>query len=727
MPRGRGRGNSRGSFQRGRGRGKSRGRHLGGNGSAGAHGLQGDLLHIYDGPSPGRGRGKKYIHVSSEPMLFTPGKKLFEQVEEEQLVQVVDYEDLEVEVDTSTEAPRFEPPRIDSAEKFEQIKPHQNSSHEADQVQAVYKTRYTTSSTNRFTPPTFRSQFSSNIPNNDDSSTDQGFGHAGLGFVVDSVGSKAAEESPHREAPSFILGSAGPHEEEVMDNDEEQSTVSKEEVILFPSFKPGLQDSSRSTPNDSGPEFRSQRPQVKLPEKRRTKRQRDQPPPGWNGETFEDGLDGGALDNDEDDMEDLADILQMTTTDDPILDPKYQQMILNSVGANQASIADLHTASDESEGSSEEDEDDDEDDDEQDVNLGSKLTQTSQTRRTKYDKYHQPAKRPQGKRAGESSTDEDSDEDMEEGFRFDDGGDDFDEALDEEEEMFTGGSSRWAYLDKVEDLLNADLGTTSTGKKKRNKGVGNELFNAIQNGDFDDEDEVYRASDFAARLKRSKNKNAPDAETELEWSLKAQWKLDKAKKAEKKRERQAARMRENERFEGKKTKKQLKKMVGQEIDLYEVNATICDFVRDPTMQSLPLPPMDKNDRRRVHILAIEYNLKSKSIGGGVTRYPVLIKTQRAEIPSSDKKIRRILMSGPNPRSAGGSNNRLTPAPPPASRNADGMVVGAKARPIEDTNLGHQMLVKMGWSKGQVIGREGGGGIDAPISAIVKNSRLGLGA
>jgi len=45
--------------------------------------------------------------------------------------------------------------------------------------------------------------------------------------------------------------------------------------------------------------------------------------------------------------------------------------------------------------------------------------------------------------------------------------------------------------------------------------------------------------------------------------------------------------------------------------------------------------------------------------------------------------------------------------------------------INETNVGFMMLASMGWSDGATIGLSGG--LDAPITAVIKKTKLGLGA
>ena len=73
---------------------------------------------------------------------------------------------------------------------------------------------------------------------------------------------------------------------------------------------------------------------------------------------------------------------------------------------------------------------------------------------------------------------------------------------------------------------------------------------------------------------------------------------------------------------------------------------------------------------------------------------------------------------PGNANAGGGNAFVT-------RNYEGALVGEGADRIDSTNLGHQLLAKMGWTEGMQIGRNGG--IDEPISAVIKTSKAGLGS
>lgn len=45
--------------------------------------------------------------------------------------------------------------------------------------------------------------------------------------------------------------------------------------------------------------------------------------------------------------------------------------------------------------------------------------------------------------------------------------------------------------------------------------------------------------------------------------------------------------------------------------------------------------------------------------------------------------------------------------------------------IDERNIGFMMLASMGWSDGATIGLSGG--LDAPLTAVIKKTKLGLGA
>ena len=154
-----------------------------------------------------------------------------------------------------------------------------------------------------------------------------------------------------------------------------------------------------------------------------------------------------------------------------------------------------------------------------------------------------------------------------------------------------------------------------------------------------------------------------------------------------------------------------------------------------TISSQPFPPMDKSDRKMLHIIANVFNLKSKSVGSGKSRSPVLYKTSKTvpvenndAFARAEAKAMRIFGSHPNIKSKGRKSKGLTPrrGGTAAASYQDGDVVGHGAPEIGAENKGRGLLEKMGWSHGMALGSEENKGILHPLEHVVKNSKSGLG-
>lgn len=147
--------------------------------------------------------------------------------------------------------------------------------------------------------------------------------------------------------------------------------------------------------------------------------------------------------------------------------------------------------------------------------------------------------------------------------------------------------------------------------------------------------------------------------------------------------------------------------------------------------------MDKKDRKLVHEIANFFGLKSKSVGSGRTRFPVLYKTSRTGnftedafrvvesrlnrrhfVTRMDKRGKKT-STAPNK----GFTGRLTSA---AFSYQDGEIVGAAAPELGAENKGRAMLEKMGWSTGTALGAMNNKGILHPVAHIVKTTKAGLG-
>ncbi|KAH0828093.1 hypothetical protein J3R83DRAFT_3752 [Lanmaoa asiatica] len=150
------------------------------------------------------------------------------------------------------------------------------------------------------------------------------------------------------------------------------------------------------------------------------------------------------------------------------------------------------------------------------------------------------------------------------------------------------------------------------------------------------------------------------------------------------------------------------------VDMASLEAQVRRFVEDAGGRtSMALPPMEKEMRKRVHEMAGAFGVKSMSKGKGKGRYTTLIKTTRTRV--NEGKVRGLM------KRYGGGKGRGVP------RHREGDEVGKEAPKIGENNVGFKMLASMGWSEGGRIGGTASVGIEAPLVAIIKNSKLGLGA
>ncbi|KAH8555556.1 hypothetical protein BGW37DRAFT_450035 [Umbelopsis sp. PMI_123] len=246
-----------------------------------------------------------------------------------------------------------------------------------------------------------------------------------------------------------------------------------------------------------------------------------------------------------------------------------------------------------------------------------------------------------------------------------------------------------------------------------------------------------------ARQRRMLKAEAFELESVFHLTDKQRRKLEKKQERERKKEKNMT---------TKKQKKMMKEM-DENVDLRKIDQKLQQFIRDDSISSYQMAPMAKYTRRQLHLLATAYNLKSKSLGSGNSRYPVLSKTERTFIPNDRKYIERFIAEAQSTLDATSSilrkhrmSNNSDTVPTKSKRKggagkkeanrngspagflsgpSHGHVVAGNAAPISDQNIGHQMLAAMGWKQGDSLGTEGTG-ITVPIEAIVRKKRTGLG-
>ncbi|KAI9457522.1 hypothetical protein F5148DRAFT_346736 [Russula earlei] len=137
------------------------------------------------------------------------------------------------------------------------------------------------------------------------------------------------------------------------------------------------------------------------------------------------------------------------------------------------------------------------------------------------------------------------------------------------------------------------------------------------------------------------------------------------------------------------------------------------------VNTLSLLPMSKEMRKSVHELAQVFGLRSKSRGKDATRFTILTRTALSGVMVDEKRIGRILGKY---KTQGGGKERSKAI---RTRPRDGEVVGETAPKLDESNIGFQLLSAMGWEQGSRIGVVGG--LEAPLVAVIKTTKLGLGA
>ncbi|KAK4556268.1 squalene synthetase-like protein [Recurvomyces mirabilis] len=240
------------------------------------------------------------------------------------------------------------------------------------------------------------------------------------------------------------------------------------------------------------------------------------------------------------------------------------------------------------------------------------------------------------------------------------------------------------------------------------------------------------------------------SDDELRDTMLGTWENDREKKRIKKVEREELRQQGLLGSSGRKGKADLGMKYLQGMTMKQVLDELKLFLQDEGQKSRPFPPMDKKDRKALHEVAGALNLKSKSVGTGHARFPVLYKTswtaeysdyhfeeimvsaQRGFLKNSAGKGKKGGARGPNTgpggstrKPAGGGAGRGGGFDKAAVSLRNGEIVGANAKELGKENFGHKLMEKMGWSAGMALGKEGEG-MRVPVAQVMRTGRAGLG-
>ncbi|KAI4729845.1 hypothetical protein E4T49_02159 [Aureobasidium sp. EXF-10728] len=325
-----------------------------------------------------------------------------------------------------------------------------------------------------------------------------------------------------------------------------------------------------------------------------------------------------------------------------------------------------------------------------------------------------------------------------------------------QEELGIDGDDIMLYDDRFGDVDGARAGlanyavkqTPKSGKKKKGGRKSDNFPDATLMADVLEQDAYggFDVMDYDRPSLRKKNKGRKSgplpeelglSDSDLVEELQNQWANDRSKKASKKAEREELRQLG---LLGKKNKfkPDMNIRYSEGITMGQVRFELQDFLEQDDFTTKAFPPMLKNDRKVLHEIANHFNLKSKSVGSGKNRAPVLVKTSRT-IEWSEQHFTRVSNivskgymknSSRKPKVTGASEVRRTRqmggggGGAAAYRNGD--VVGHNASEIPETNFGRKLMEKMGWAAGMSLGKEGSGGLLVPVQATVKSGKAGLG-
>ena len=269
----------------------------------------------------------------------------------------------------------------------------------------------------------------------------------------------------------------------------------------------------------------------------------------------------------------------------------------------------------------------------------------------------------------------------------------------------------------------SDIGVSSA---KSYRGGG--ALGSYEHFDVMDYERQLMQKNAGGRYSREYMLNLSDSD--LQQSMTAAWQSDRIRKKQRKQERELLRA---QGLLGKRGKHNVGKKFGGDVAMDDVKRDLKKFLETPAA-SRSLPPMDKRERKLIHEFAHKSGMKSRSLGGGAARFPVLYKTSRTKklTPTLEAQIDALFISKslshlekfrskgiPAGRRGGGEMNA-------AASYRDGEIVGVGAPEIGMENKGRTMLEKMGWSTGTSLGALNNKGIAQPIEQIVKTSKAGLG-
>ena len=278
----------------------------------------------------------------------------------------------------------------------------------------------------------------------------------------------------------------------------------------------------------------------------------------------------------------------------------------------------------------------------------------------------------------------------------------------------------------------------------------------LDNLEFGDESEInHLANDFALKMAEMDAQSSSDSSLGADEFSKSQ--LRKQRKKEKRAKKLAKSLELKERnMKAREIYNDINggnSIQGLRDYMTQLNSDLRKFCGDLTLDHLILPPVNQIARKLTIGLATKYCLVCKVMGKGDHKTIILYRTERSKTPDNwnalvDRELNGELQSRakrPPPvrqlrkdqKQAKSRQKQSTPfvsvqprvkgQPGPPKLNdkklVTGDVVGQGVKPISQTNVGHKMLMSMGWSPGEGLGA---GGAVEPVVVKFKAERKGLG-
>ena len=174
------------------------------------------------------------------------------------------------------------------------------------------------------------------------------------------------------------------------------------------------------------------------------------------------------------------------------------------------------------------------------------------------------------------------------------------------------------------------------------------------------------------------------------------------------------------------------------LHIKDIKSEFDQLLKDESRQSMSFPTLDTHGHKTIKNLADCYHMSViKSGKQGIRKYLKIVKNKATfKYYPNYERINRILRGRPifhridqKPQHKKGEKSKSKSSRGDASssraRFKEGDIVGAEAPEIGSSNLGRQMLEKLGWIQGQGLGVDGNKGINEPILAKVKTSKTGI--